>query len=76
MEEKILKIIEEINPDILKYEGNTMMEDGTVDSFEVIDIVAALEEEFDIEIDASLVVAENFANKDAIVKMMLSVLDA
>ncbi|MCR4990327.1 MAG: acyl carrier protein [Lachnospiraceae bacterium] len=70
MEERILKIIEEINPDVLKYEGNTMMEDGTVDSFEVIDIVAALEEEFGIEIDASLVVAENFANKEAIIKMM------
>ena len=74
MEEKILSIIEEINPEVLTYTGDTMMEDGTIDSFEVIDIVAALEEEFGIEIDASYVVAENFANKDTIIKMMKEIL--
>ncbi len=74
MEEKILSIIEEINPEVLTYSGDTMMEDGTIDSFEVIDIVAALEEEFGIEIDASYVVAENFANKDTIIKMMKEIL--
>ena len=74
MEEKILKIIEEVNPDVLSYTGDNMMEDGTIDSFEVIDIVAALEEEFGIEIDASLVVAENFANKETIIKMMQGLL--
>ncbi|MCR4850718.1 MAG: hypothetical protein K5870_05595 [Lachnospiraceae bacterium] len=74
MEEKILGIIEQINPDVLTYTGDTMMEDGTVDSFEVIDIVSALEEEFGIEIDASYVVAENFANKEAIINMMKEIL--
>ena len=74
MEEKILSIIEEINPEVLTYSGDTMMEDGTIDSFVVIDIVAALEEEFGIEIDASYVVAENFANKDTIIKMMKEIL--
>ncbi len=74
MEEKILSIIEEINPEVLSYSGDTMMEDGTIDSFEVIDIVSALEEEFGIEIDASYVVAENFANKDSIIKMMKEIL--
>ena len=74
MEEKILSIIEDINPEVLTYSGDTMMEDGTIDSFEVIDIVTALEEEFGIEIDASYVVAENFANKDTIIKMMKEIL--
>ena len=74
MEEQILSIIEEINSEVLTYTGDTMMEDGTIDSFEVIDIVTALEEEFGIEIDASYVVAENFANKDTIIKMMKEIL--
>lgn len=74
MEDRIIKVIEEINPEILSYEGDNMMEDGTVDSFEIIDIVVALEEEFGIEIDAALVVAENFANKDTIIKMMQNII--
>ena len=73
MEEKIRRIIEQIDPEILNYKGSNMMEDGTVDSFEVIEIVAALEEEFDLEIDASFVVAENFADVDAIIRMMRKV---
>ncbi len=70
MKEKILSVIEQVNPEALAYTGSDMMGEGVIDSFEVIDIVAALEEEFDIEIDAALVVAENFANADAIVSMM------
>ena len=73
MEEKIRRIIEQIDPEILNYKGSDMMEDGMVDSFEVIEIVAALEEEFDLEIDASFVVAENFADVDAIIRMMRKV---
>lgn len=75
MEKKILAILEDIDPVIISYDGNTMLEDGTIDSFEVIDIVTALEEEFEVEIDASLVVSENFANKEAIIEMMAGVLD-
>ena len=70
MEEKVRRIINEIDPDIADYKGSNMMEDGTVDSFEVIEIVSALEEEFGIEIDASYVVAENFADLDAIIRLM------
>ncbi|MCR5502876.1 MAG: acyl carrier protein [Lachnospiraceae bacterium] len=74
MEEKIIAILNGIDPAIESYDGSNMLEDGTIDSFEVIDIVAALEEEFGTEIDAALVIAENFANKEAIIKMMRGVL--
>ena len=47
-----------------------MMEDGIIDSFTVINIVSELEEEFDIEIDAKYVVAENFKNKEAIIELV------
>lgn len=74
MEERILKVLKEINEDIIDYEGNTMLEDDVIDSFGVIDIISGLEEEFDIEIDADYVVPENFANKDAIINMMKQIM--
>ena len=47
-----------------------MMEDGTLDSFELIEIVSQLEEEFDIEIDPEDAVIENFANLKTIFNLM------
>lgn len=75
MRDKILAILEDVNPIILTYEGNTLLEDGTIDSFEVIDIVSAIEDEFEIEIDAALVVSDNFANKETIIKMVEDILE-
>lgn len=74
MREKIIAVVEDTNPEVSKYQGNDMMREGVIDSFEVIDIVTALEDEFDIEIDASLVVADNFRNMDSIVEMMEGIL--
>ena len=74
MREKIIEIIKGINEDILSYEGNTMLEDGIVDSFEIINLVSELEEEFDIEIDARYVVAENFNNTEGIIKVVEKVM--
>lgn len=70
MEERVLAILENTSEEILTYTGKNMLEDGIVDSFELIAIVGDLEEEFDIEIDAAYVVEEYFGNKDAILKLM------
>ncbi len=70
MEEKILKILCEINDEIASYNGDNLFEAGLLDSFQVIDLVAELEDVFDVEIDAAYVVEENFATKDAIVALM------
>lgn len=70
MEEKILLILKDVNEDILSYTGNNMMADGVIDSFELIEIVSRLEEEFHMEIDGEYVVAQNFGNKESIVGLM------
>ena len=67
MEEKVLEILEEHCEEALDYDGDSMMEDGVIDSFTVINVVSDLEEEFDIEIDAKYVIAENIKNKEAII---------
>ena len=70
MREKVVQIIRQINKDILNYEGNNMIGDGIIDSFEIINLVAELEEEFDIEIDARYVVAEKFNNLEGIIHII------
>lgn len=70
MEEKILRILEEVNDEILAYDGSNMVADGIISSFEIVEIISNIEEEFDIEISGKNLVAVNFANKDAIIEMV------
>ena len=60
MEERVLAILAENNEEILSYTGKNMLEDGVVDSFELIAIVGDLEDEFDITIPAVEIVPGNF----------------
>lgn len=70
MEEKIKRIISDINDDVVSYTGTNLLGDGIIDSFELIDIISRLEEELDIEIDARYVTDENFANCDSIIRLV------
>ena len=74
MKEKVLELLAEVNEDILGYEGDNLVEDGMLDSFQIIDLVEMFEEEFNIEIDAELVVVENFQTKETIIEMLEGIL--
>lgn len=74
MEEKILKILEEQCEEVLYYDGDNMMGEGVIDSFTVINVVSEIEDEFDIEIDAEYVIAENFKNKETIIALVKKVM--
>lgn len=70
MEQRVLQVLEGVDRAILTYSGFDMLGDGVIDSFQVIDIVAGLEDAFSMEIDAQYVVAENFANKDSVIALV------
>ena len=70
MEEKVLELLKEIDEEILTFEGENLFEAGLLDSFLVIDLVAELEEAFDMEIDAKYVLEENFRTKENIMELV------
>ena len=70
MEERILKLLDDIDEEIRDYGGSNLFEAGLFDSFLVMDLVSELENEFGIEIDAKYVVEDNFKSKDAIFSLM------
>lgn len=74
MEEKVLDLLKEIDEDILTFKGENLFEAGILDSFLVIDLVAELEDTFDIEIDAKYVLEENFKTKEAIIVLMKKII--
>ena len=59
---KVTDILNEVFDDESYLTCEDMVETGLVDSFEMMEIVEALEDEFDIEISGRDIVPENFAN--------------
>lgn len=68
MKERVIEILTGINPMIKS--GVNLISEGIIDSFEVVNIVMELEEEFKIEIDPEDVIAENFASVDSIIRLI------
>ncbi len=75
MEEKILELLAEVNEDIPAYEGDNLFDAGLLDSLQAVDLVAELEDAFDIEINAKYVVEDNFKTKDSIIALVKKIIE-
>ncbi len=60
MEEKIFSILKEIRPEFDFEESDNFVEDGYLDSFDIVTLVSELETAFDVVIDGLDVLPENF----------------
>jgi D-alanine--poly(phosphoribitol) ligase subunit 2 len=76
MDEKILKVLAEVNEEIVSYNGDNLFDAGILDSLQAVDLVAELEDAFDIEIDAKYVVEDNFKTKEAIINLVKTIIEA
>lgn len=64
--EKILAMLEEIRPEHDFRESSDFVEDGLLDSFDLITLIDMLENAYGITIDGLDVVPENFRSVEAI----------
>ena len=70
MREKVVEILNSVNSKIGNDFDRNLLESGDVDSYEIVNIVMALEDGFDVEIDPEMIVAENFKSIKAICEML------
>lgn len=70
MREEILEILQGIREDAEFENSEDFIEDGFLDSFEIVDLVSELEDRFLIEIRGTDIVPENFTNLDAIAALV------
>ena len=72
MKEKIIKILTDLRPEFdFTDESLNFIEEGMLDSFDVVSLVDALDTEFDIVIDGVDILPENFSSIDAIAKLLI-----
>ena len=68
--EDILKILNEFRPDIDFQSSERLIDDGLLDSLDIVNIVAELDSEFDIEIPVEEITPENFNSVSAINRLV------
>ncbi len=68
--EEIYKILKELRPEFDFTESEDFVEDGFLDSFDIISLVSAVEEKYSVKIDGLDVVPENFCSVDAIAALI------
>ena len=71
MREKIVKILSELRPEFDFEENLNFIEEGMLDSFDVINLVTTLDNEFGISIDGMDVLPENFSSLSSIEALLI-----
>lgn len=64
--EKLLEILKGIRPDVNFANETALIDDGILDSFDVVSIISELDDEFDVQIRINELDPENFNSVEAI----------
>ena len=68
--EKLLEILEDIQPGVDYKNCTTLIDDEILDSFAILSIVSELEDAFDVEVTPVEIVPENFNSAQALWEMV------
>jgi len=68
--EELLDILSEIKDDVDFETEDKLIDDGILDSFDILQIISALNDEYDISIPASEIIPENFNSAESLWDMV------
>ena len=72
MKDRIVKILTELRPEFdFTKEGVDFIEEGMLDSFDLVALVSELDNTFGISIDGVDILPENFCSVDAIANLLI-----
>ena len=72
MKEQIIKILTELRPEFdFTQEGVNFIEEGMLDSFDMVNLVSELDSTYGISIDGVDILPENFSTVDAIEALLV-----
>lgn len=74
--EELKQILEEIRPDIDFETATALIDDGVLDSFDIISIVGELNMNYNIEINVEDLLPENFNTMEAIFELVTKLQEA
>lgn len=70
MKDKVIEILMDLVPDFEYSDDVKLLDDGILDSFDIVNLVLEINEEFDVEIGVEDVSEENFETVDSICELI------
>ena len=70
MKEKLLAMLEEIRPDVDFENEKTLIDNDVLDSFDIISIVQAIDDNFGVAIDVDDLEPDNFNSYEAMLELI------
>ncbi len=64
--QELLEILQDLHPEVDFETCDTLIDDSILDSFDIVTIIAEVNEEFDVVIPAEEIVPENFNSAEAL----------
>ena len=71
MKQQIISILQEIRPEFDFSQNLNFMEEGMLDSFDIVSLVTTLDDHYGISIDGMDILPENFATITSIMNLLI-----
>ncbi len=68
--EKLLEILNDLHPDIDFEAEESLIDDGILDSMDIISLISEISEEYDVTITAKDIIPENFNSAKALYELI------
>ncbi|KWW31931.1 MAG: hypothetical protein AUK63_27 [bacterium P3] len=68
--EKLLELLKGVRPDVDFENETSLIDDGILDSFDVVSIISELDDQFDVQIRITELDPENFNSAEAIWRLV------
>ena len=68
--DKLIEILSEICPNVDFKNEKALIDDGLIDSFEIVSIVAEIMDHFEVELDVDNLMPENFNSVEAMMQLI------
>lgn len=68
--ERVIKILSELHPEVDFNTETNLVDDGILDSFDMVALVSEINEEFDIRIGIENLIPENFNSAQSIMNLI------
>ncbi|MCR4989593.1 MAG: acyl carrier protein [Lachnospiraceae bacterium] len=69
--EELIELLSEVKEDVDFENETSLVDDGILDSFDILQIISALNDEYDISIPASEIIPKNFNSAASLYNMVM-----
>lgn len=73
--EELLRMLNELHPDVDFELCDTLIDDGILDSFDIVSLISEIKYEFDVTVPAEEIIPENFNSAEALFDLITRLQD-